>query len=116
MTPLLFGKTPFRTVKERAMEALRQIDIEAFAHIEVANLSGGERQRVAIARAIVADPPMIPADEPTGNLDQATATAIMEIFRSLNRRGKTLIIVTHDEAVAAFCDRTIRLSDGVPVP
>ena len=73
---------------------------------------GGQRQRVAIARALVNDPPVILADEPTGNLDSETTEEIMKLFVSLHERGKTVVIVTHDEHVASFCDRSITISDG----
>ena len=86
--------------------------MEEYAHKEVSKMSGGQKQRIAIARALVQEPPVIIADEPTGNLDSATAAEIMDIFKELNKRGKTVVIVTHDEAVAAYCSRQIVLSDG----
>ncbi|MBI4018830.1 MAG: ABC transporter ATP-binding protein [Candidatus Aenigmarchaeota archaeon] len=75
-------------------------------------LSGGERQRVAIARALINDPKIIVADEPTGNLDSVNGKKIMDIFKSLNKQGKTVIIVTHDMHIAKFADRIIRIKDG----
>ncbi len=78
-------------------------------------LSGGEQQRVAVARAIINDPSVILADEPTGNLDSETAADIMAIFVELNKRGKTVIIVTHDNVVASYCTRKIMIADGLIV-
>jgi len=75
-------------------------------------LSGGETQRVAIARAVVNEPPIILGDEPTGNLDSKTANGVMSILGDLNREGETIIMVTHDESVAANANRIIRLRDG----
>lgn len=112
MVPLLFGKTPYRIIKKKAMEALAQIGMAEYANKEISKMSGGQKQRIAIARALVQDPPVIIADEPTGNLDSATASEIMDIFKQLNSRGKTVVIVTHDETVAAYCSRKIALSDG----
>ena len=112
MVPLLFGKTPYRIIKKKALEALERIGMDEYAHKEVSKMSGGQKQRIAIARALVQEPPVIIADEPTGNLDSTTAAEIMENFKQLNRIGKTVLIVTHDETVAAYCPRRIVLSDG----
>ena len=79
---------------------------------KVSLLSGGEKQRTAIARALVNNPPYIIADEPTGALDSKTSSEIMELFKSLNKEGKTIIIVTHDPEIAQQCDRIIEISDG----
>jgi len=110
--PMLFNKTPYSQMKPRAMQALEQLHMESQAKKDVVNLSGGQRQRVAIARAIVNAPKIIMADEPTGNLDSSTAQDIMQVFKELNDRGTTIIIVTHDDKVAKCCDRIINIHDG----
>lgn len=86
--------------------------MENFAKEKVRNLSGGEKQRIAIARAIINNPSLILADEPTGSLDSANTEAIMDFFFSLNKQGKTIIIVTHDKELAEKCHRIIEISDG----
>lgn len=110
--PLLFNNTPFSQMKYKALKALESTGVIDQANKKVTNMSGGQRQRVAIARAIVNNPSIILADEPTGNLDSTTAAEIMNIFTSLNKDGKTVIIVTHDDIVASYCARKIALSDG----
>ncbi|HYF81829.1 MAG TPA: ABC transporter ATP-binding protein [Clostridia bacterium] len=98
--------------KERAFSLLKQVGIDDQAYKFPTALSGGQQQRVAIARALSNDPPIILADEPTGNLDTATANDVFSIFNELVRSGKTLIIVTHDQDIAGQCSRTIKLADG----
>lgn len=98
--------------KERAFGLLQQVGIEDQAYKFPTALSGGQQQRAAIARALANDPPIILADEPTGNLDTATANDVFSIFNNLVQSGKTLIIVTHDQDIASRCSRTIKLSDG----
>ena len=112
MAPMLFNKTPFFDMKKKALKALEDMGISSQAKKDVLKMSGGQRQRVAIARAIVSNPAIILADEPTGNLDTTTADDIMKIFIKLNNEGKTVIIVTHDDRVASFCNRIIKISDG----
>ena len=101
-----------RNKKKKAMTAIEKLGISHLAVKDVSQLSGGEKQRVAIARAIVNDPKVILADEPTGALDSKTAAEIMDVFKSLNSEGKTVIIVTHDLSIAKQCGRIIEISDG----
>ena len=93
-------------------EVLEKVGLEVKINEKVRNLSGGERQRVAIARAIINDPEVILADEPTGSLDAENGEKIMDILESLVDKGKTLLIVTHNEAIAKRCDRIFRIKDG----
>ena len=112
MIPLNFSKKKISGKKEKALAALRSVCIEDLAKKPCNKLSGGQKQRVAIARAIVNEPSMILADEPTGALDTKTSDEIMELFKSLNKQGRTVIIVTHDPKVAEQCGRVIEISDG----
>lgn len=97
---------------ERALEMLKKVGLEKRAGHKPAELSGGEQQRVAIARALINEPALILADEPTGNVDQATGKQIMGLLAKLNREGRTIILVTHDPAVAEYAGTVIRLRDG----
>ncbi len=112
MTPLFFGKARLRDMKAKALQALKAVGIENLAKKKVKNLSGGQKQRVAIARAIVSDPVLLLADEPTGALDTKTSAEIMDIFANLHQKGKTILIVTHNDEVAAQCERTVQIVDG----
>ena len=98
-----------------AREALKEVGLERRMTHRPNELSGGERQRVAIARAIVLNPPIILADEPTGNLDSRTGKEIMALFDGLHSRGTTLILVTHDPTVASYSQRVINIKDGTVV-
>ncbi|HNX90888.1 MAG TPA: ABC transporter permease [Candidatus Omnitrophota bacterium] len=108
--PLIYaGK---RHLKERALDRLKSVGLERRAAHKSNQLSGGEQQRIAIARALVNDPPIILADEPTGNLDSKSQNEIMDILKKLNESGKTIIMVTHEEEVAEYAKRIIRMRDG----
>lgn len=108
----LGGSLPRRAWQERARICLTEVGMEALAGRLPSELSGGQQQRVAVARALANDPPVLVADEPTGNLDSKTAQAIFETLASLTRQGKTVIYVTHDPQLAARADARIDLLDG----
>ena len=111
----LAGKYDELERQERAMFLLDQVGIAGDAHKFPSAISGGEQQRAAIARALANDPPILVADEPTGNLDSKTAETIFELFESLVAAGKTILMVTHDDELAARVPRTITLADGLIV-
>lgn len=112
MLPLMFGKCPYGEVKSKALDALGALGVADQAEKRANQLSGGQRQRVAIARAIVNSPSIVLADEPTGQLDSKTGAQTMELLSELNRRGITVIVVTHDAKVASMAGRIITVSDG----
>jgi putative ABC transport system ATP-binding protein len=113
MLPMDFCKSfPFRQRRKRALALLERVGVGAQADKLPATLSGGEQQRVAIARALANEPPLVLADEPTGNLDSATAMAILNLFRSMANQGTTVMIATHEADIARVIDRRIEISDG----
>ena len=101
-----------RERRRRAIDALKQVGLAAQIHKKPNQMSGGQMQRVAIARALVNDPPIILADEPTGNLDSATGALVMETFHTRQERGKTIVLITHDPSIAAEADRAVTIRDG----
>jgi putative ABC transport system ATP-binding protein len=119
LLPLAYSRSetvPRRVSRERAREVLDAVGMVDRASHRPNQLSGGQRQRVAIARALINQPRLILADEPTGNVDSTMAQTIMELFKSLNQQGKTVVIVTHDMEVARHTHRRIRVRDGKILP
>jgi len=113
MLPMDFSKSvPLRERRKRAVALLERVGVGAHADKLPATLSGGEQQRVAIARALANEPPLVLADEPTGNLDSVTATEILDLFRSMANQGTTVVIATHEADIARVIDRRIEISDG----
>lgn len=111
--PLLITSLSKAERRQKAEEALEIVGLKDRSHHTPSELSGGQEQRVAIARALVADPALLVADEPTGDLDRESATMILELLQSLSReRGKTIVMVTHDARAAAAADRTLHLEKG----
>lgn len=110
--PLVYRGVSKNERKQLAMEALKSVGLEDRMKHKPNEMSGGQQQRVAIARAIAAKPPVILADEPTGNLDSASSREIMEILKGMHRSGETLILITHDNGIAAQAKRVVRIMDG----
>ena len=113
MLPLSYTNVPRSQREMRAVHALQAVTlpVDHWDH-RISELSGGQMQRVAIARALVNDPPIILADEPTGNLDSTTGALVMETFHKLQERGKTIVLITHDPGIAAEADRAVTIRDG----
>ena len=110
--PMAYQGVKLRERQQRAMDALEAVGITAKADSRPSQLSGGQQQRVAIARAIATASPIIMADEPTGALDSKTGQQVLDILRGLNRLGTTVILITHDNGIAAKAQRVVRLQDG----
>lgn len=110
--PMIYARKGAAERRQRAAELLDMVGLGSRLHHEPNELSGGQRQRVAIARALANRPPLLLADEPTGNLDSQASVEIMELFSSLHSRGSTVVVVTHEENIAAFTHRIIRFRDG----
>jgi len=110
--PLIYQGLPLSERRERVKEALELVDLYPRRKHTPNQMSGGQQQRVAIARAVASKPSLFLADEPTGNLDQATGKQIMDIFRKMHEQGNTIVLITHDEHVAQQADRSIKIMDG----
>ncbi|HEV3410847.1 MAG TPA: ABC transporter ATP-binding protein [Puia sp.] len=111
--PLVYAGIPRRQRLERAMAVLEKVGLADRSHHKPNELSGGQAQRVAIARALINNPSLILADEPTGNLDSKTSIEIMDIFTAIQSAGNTVVLVTHEEDIANYANRIVRLRDGI---
>ena len=111
-TPLLYQGVARRERQERARAALERLGLGDRVSHEPTELSGGQQQRVAVARALVTEPALILADEPTGNLDSRSGADVLDVFRELHAGGRTIVLITHDPAVAASASRQVHLLDG----
>lgn len=112
MLPLRYSDTDLSVAKHRAEDLLERLSLSDRIDHKPNQLSGGQRQRVAIARSMINDPPLLLADEPTGNLDSRTSEEIMALFTDLNSRGQTILMVTHEDEIATHARRLIRMRDG----
>lgn len=110
--PLLYGGVKDSEQKARAMEALKKVGLDSKAHNLPSQLSGGQQQRVSIARALAGDPSVILADEPTGALDSKTGREVMVFLQNLHKEGNTIVLITHDNSIAAQAKRIVRITDG----
>ncbi len=110
--PMIYNNTDSKKRAERANQAIKMVGLDGREHHLPSQLSGGQQQRVAIARAIVNNPSIILADEPTGNLDSQTSMEIMGIFKALNKEGKTIIMITHEQDIARHAERIVTFKDG----
>jgi putative ABC transport system ATP-binding protein len=111
--PLVYAGISKKDRMERALEALRKVGLADRSHHKSNELSGGQIQRVAIARALVNNPSLLLADEPTGNLDSKTSVEVMDLFAKIHAGGNTVVLVTHEEDIAAYAHRVVRLRDGL---
>lgn len=113
--PLMYGGVSPKERHQRALESLEAVSMGNRASHKPGELSGGQQQRIAIARALVTQPAIILADEPTGNLDSASTNEILDIFTQLNNQGRTVVLITHEDEVAAVANRIVRLKDGLVI-